>query len=198
MRRTHKLVIAAIGAVLALTSCTSTETTTPPRTPTPSPTAAPGGTPAPVKPALIDPAAVDATAPEKVAEAVAIASVTWDTTLHSSEYAAIGAVLALLTPELAAMYAPVSQDGNPATDATWAQARDVGAYNVPDVRTAQANHSRPADTATTLYRVYDATWTWHGPGGITINDPRTRYLYLTISQQPDGRWLVSTFDTADV
>lgn len=161
-------------------------------------TSASGTSAAPVKSPLLDPASVDTSAPEQVAEAVAITSVTWDTTVHGSEYDAIRSIDVLLTPQLAAAYAPVSGEGKAASDPTWATARDLAAYNVPDVRTAQTNHHAPPDTATTIYRAYDATWTWHGTGGESIHDPRTRYLYLTITLQPDGRWLVSSFDIADI
>ena len=187
------------ASALALGACTAT-TQQPPSSPTAPASAAASTTAAPAtsKPAPIDPAGIDTAQPEKVAEAVAIASVTWDTSTQVSEFDAARSVTALMTPDLAAAYAPAGPDAHPATDARWAQARAIHAYNVPAVHTAQDNHSAPPDTATALYRVYDATWTWHGDGGKTIHDPRTRYLYVTVSQQPDGRWLVSTFDVSDV
>ena len=195
-----RLTIAALAtAGVAVLSACSPSSQQSASTAPPAATSASGTSAAtPVKPPLLDPTAVDISAPEQVAEAVAIASVTWDTTVHGSEYDAIRSVDALLTAELAAAYAPVSGEGKAASDPMWATARDLDAYNIPDVRTAQANHHAPPDTATTIYRTYDATWTWHGTGGEMIHDPRTRYLYLTIALQPDGRWLVSSFDVADI
>ena len=198
MRTTWAAVAAALGSILLLGGCTAGSDAPPPAHSSSPAQASSTPQPPPGKPAPIDPASVDTSNPERVAEAVAVASVTWDTTLHDSEFDAPRSVTALMTPQLAAAYAPAGPDAHPSTDARWAQARDLHAYSVPDVRTAQDNHSAPPDTATAVYRVYDATWTWHGDGGKTLNDPRTRYLYLTVSQQPDGRWLVSTFDVSDV
>lgn len=150
----------------------------------------------PPKPPILEPTTIDATQPEKVAEAVAIASVTWDTTNQDSEYDSMLRVAALLTPELAAQYQPVG--GNPATEPTWAAARNAQAYNVPEVFTAEDTHVKPADTEATLLRIYEASWTWYGAGGQVIPDPRKRMLYLTLVRQSDGRWLVSTFDVIDL
>ncbi|WP_194291442.1 hypothetical protein [Cumulibacter manganitolerans] len=198
MRTPWAAVAAALGSVLVLGACTAGSDAPPPARSSSSAQASSTPQPPVTKPAPIDPASVDTSNPEVVAEAVAVASVTWDTTLHDSEFDAARSVTALMTPQLAAAYAPAGPDAHPSTDARWAQARDLHAYAVPDVRTAQDNHAAPPDTATTVYRVYDATWTWHGDGGQTIHDPRTRYLYVTVSQQPDGRWLVSTLDVSDV
>lgn len=198
MRHTVVAVVAVLCSVLA--ACTSGQGTGAAGSVSAAPSAPESGTAvaAPAQPEVIDPATVDTSHPDAVAEAVAIASVTWDTTTQTSPFDAIRTMTALLTPELAAQYPDLGPDAHPATDPTWASARDLGAYSVPDVRTAQDTHAQPADTATTAYRVYDATWTWHGHGGETMNDPRTRYLYVTLALQPDGRWLVSGFDTIDV
>lgn len=153
-------------------------------------------TSAPPRPAPLDPSLVDTAQPEQVAEAVAIASVTWDTTVHESEYAAMRTAAPLLTAELAAQYQPVQ--GNPATDAAWAEALAMKAYSVPEVFTAEDTHVKPADTASTLYRLYEASWTWYDKDGASLPDSRTRYLYVTLTQQGDGRWLVSAFDVVDV
>lgn len=197
MRTRWASAAAALGSVLVLGACTASSDAPPPARSS-SPAQASSTEPPAGKPAPIDPASVDTSNPERVAEAVAVASVTWDTTMHDSEFDAARSVTALMTPQLAAAYAPAGPDAHPSTDARWAQARDLHAYSVPDVRTAQDTHSAPPDTPTMLHRVYDATWTWHGDGGQTLNDPRTRYLYVTVSQQPDGRWLVSTLDVSDV
>ncbi|PRZ39677.1 hypothetical protein CLV47_11841 [Antricoccus suffuscus] len=199
-RRSRFAATAACLVVTLVAACTSnvgstdgpardrtTGTSTAPRSPD---TVAP-----PPKPAPIDPAAVDATNPEAVAEAVATASVTWDTTVDVSDFDGIRRVSALLTPALAATLAPVE---HPAPGPEWADAASAKSYNAPTVYTAEDTHGAPPDTAAEVYRAYTATWVWVSSGGTVRTDPRTRTIYLTIALQPDGRWLVSTFDYTDL
>ncbi|PRZ43958.1 hypothetical protein CLV47_10182 [Antricoccus suffuscus] len=71
-------------------------------------------------------------------------------------------------------------------------------YNSPHVYTAEDTHGAPPDTAAAVYRAYNATWDWVSASGTVSTDPRTRTMYLTVTQQSDGRWLVSTFDYTDL
>lgn len=193
--------IASTLAVLVLSTaaCDRAGDQQPPA-PTTAVTEGSGGAPAtgaaslprPVPPDL---AAVDTANPDAVAEAVAVTAMLWDAAADSNEFDAVRRASSLMTPDLASHYAPVE---HPVADAKWSDARQINAYSVPAVHTAQATHDAPPDTATAVYRTYDATWVWVGAGGKTITDPRTRYLYLTVSLQADGRWLVSTFDTTDI
>lgn len=198
MTRMKTSAIAAIWMIVTVTGCSSTSpakssaSVAVPNTPQSSAGnfAAP-----PPKPVPINPAAVDMTNPEAVGEAVATSSVQWDTTADTSDLDGVRRVLLLLTPPLAATMAPVE---HPSPGPEWAKARDMGAYSVPKVYTAEDAHDPPPDTATTVHRAYTATWTWYAPTGAKFTDRRTRTMYLTISQQPDGRWLVSTFDYNDL
>ena len=149
----------------------------------------------PPKPALIDAAAVNAADPEAVAEAVATAAVTWDTSIDVSDFDGIRRAAALLTPGLAAQLAPVE---HPASGPQWAEAASARSYNSPSVYTAEDTHGAPPDTAAAVYRAYTATWVWVGAGGEVSTDARTRTMWLTVTLQPGGRWLVATFDYTDL
>ena len=192
--------ISAIAVLCAVAGCSSGDRSAPAPTTVASDDAVSTSpaVPVPAKPAPVDVAAVDTSNVEAVAESVATASVTWDTTSHASEYAPLREVAALMTPELAAQYPEPAADAHPYSTPEWAAARKVGAYNVPSVFTGEDVHDKPIDTADTAYRVYEATWTWVDPKGSSIVDDRDRSIYLTLTRQPDGRWLVSTLDYTEL
>ena len=148
MRRRHSR---AAGAgvclvVLLAAACTSSSGTDspPPSRTTSSSSSAPSSASPPPKPALIDAAAVNAADPEAVAEAVATAAVTWDTSIDVSDFDGIRRAAALLTPGLAAQLAPVE---HPASGPKWAEAASAQSYNSPSVYTAEDTHGAPPDTA---------------------------------------------------
>lgn len=193
MRRTPLITLVAVAA---LTGCTAQTPSSSQQTSSSAvASAASSSASSTAQPAPLDPQSVELTNPDAVAEAVAISSVTYDTSTQPGPYDAMRALSALLTTELAAMYPEPAADAKPSVDAIWAQARDIGAYNIPAVTTAQPAHGQPADTGTHVYRYYEATWTWYGEGGKTIHDGSTHAIYITVDKQADDTWLVSQYDT---
>lgn len=131
-------------------------------------------------------------AADDVAEAFAAAAVTWDTTIDSTETSALIRAKKLVTPELAATFVePVAGSG-----AAFNEAAAKNATSEPTIMQTSTAY-QPPDTETDVYRAYTATWTWTGSDGTSWQDPRTRTMYLTVTKQPDGSWLVSTYDYQD-
>ena len=143
-------------------------------------------------PSTDDGGEVDTSDADAVAEAVALAAVTWDTSVDKTETAALIRVKHLCTPELAATFVgPAAGSGAYFNEAYAKQAKSE-----PVVTTTTTPH-QPKDTDTQVFRAYTATWSWTGDDGTTWPDPRTRTMYLTVTKQSDDTWLISTYDHDD-
>lgn len=181
MRRKRIAVAAIVGCALAVTACTTghnEKLVAPPSSASSS-------------------SAVNMKDPEAVGAAFVTTATTWEPGKDATETAAALRAKKYMTSEL---YSQTQEPPNPGAPSIWNQAYAAKAVSHPTVK-GVAIADAPADTSTTHYLAYRAAWKWLSKANnapAPVNDTRVRTFYLTLTNQSDGGWLVSAYDTNDV
>lgn len=145
---------------------------------------------------FITPDTVDRSSAEKVAEAFAMMSTSFDTVRDSNEAAALERARPLMAPELMETMA------TPDRPTPWTQPREHDAYSVP-AATRMDNHVEgqaeltfPGTGEKIEPFTYRVSYPWQGRDGWVSEEPEFRTVFLSLVER-EGRWSVIEYGYRD-